>query len=141
MTATVARFAVRAKPPRGGLAWRMKIVRLQPDAAVSGGEHYYVAPEKLLAGNPRQTAWVHYSDPGGRFSAGYWRSEPGKWRIAYTEEEYCQILEGVSIITDDAGETVRLGPGDCFVVPRGFSGSWEVVTTTRKIFVIYEAGS
>jgi uncharacterized protein len=116
------------------------IVRLQPGAADIAGEEYHVAPDKLLAGNPRQTAWVHYSDPGGKVSVGYWRSEPGKWRIAYTEVEYCQILEGISIITDDTGVAVRLGPGDSFVVPRGFTGSWEVVVSTRKLFVIYEAG-
>jgi hypothetical protein len=31
--------------------------------------------------------------------------------------------------------------GESFVIPRGFVGTWEVVETTVKRFVIYEASS
>lgn len=111
-------------------------VHLLPnDTAV---EEYHLPPEKLIAGNPRQTLWQEYTDPTGRFSCGIWQSEAGKWRIAYTEEEYCQILEGESVITDEAGNAVTVRAGDSFVVPRGFVGTWEVVATTRKRYVVYE---
>ena len=103
-------------------------------------EHYFVVPEKLLAGNPRQSLWMHYTDPSGKFFAGVWHSEVGKWRVTYTEEEYCQILQGVSILTDTAGHAQRLQVGDSFVVPRGFVGTWEVLEPTRKIFAVYESG-
>ena len=103
------------------------------------GEEYFLPPEKLLQGNPRQTAWLHYTDPSGRFMAGIWHSERGRWKILYTEEEYCQVLEGVSIITDQAGTAVTVRAGEEFVIPAGFSGTWEVVEPTRKRFVIYEA--
>jgi uncharacterized cupin superfamily protein len=33
---------------------------------------------------------------------------------------------------------VTVGPGDRFVMPRGFRGTWEVVEATRKTFVIYQ---
>ena len=74
----------------------------------------------------------------GRFSSGIWQSEIGKWRIAYTEEEYCRILEGTSIISDAQGAEVTVAAGESFVIPRGFSGTWEVVEPTRKIYAIYE---
>lgn len=32
-----------------------------------------------------------------------------------------------------------VGPGSRFVMPRGFQGSWEVMETTTKRFVIFEA--
>ena len=110
-------------------------------AVAGGGEEYFLPPEKLLEGNPRQTAWVHYTDPTGRFSTGIWHSERGRWKILYTEEEYCQVLEGRSVITDQAGNAITVGAGDEFVIPAGFSGTWEVVEPTRKRFVIYEAGT
>ena len=100
----------------------------------------FVAPEKLLAGNPRQSTWLEYADPSGRFFVGTWASEVGKWKIAYTEEEECRMLEGVSIVTDDADVEITVQAGDRFVIPRGFIGTWEVVTPTRKTFVIYESG-
>lgn len=101
-------------------------------------QHYPLAPDKLVAGDPQQTVWMHYTDPSGRFMVGVWRSEPGTWRVTYTEEEYCHMLEGRSIVTDAAGRAVTVSAGESFVVPRGFVGTWEVVETTTKRFVIYE---
>lgn len=103
-------------------------------------EEYFLPAEKLVAGNPRQTLWQHYTDPSKKFFSGIWQSEPGAWKIAYTEEEYCQILEGISVLTDANGHAVTVRSGDSFVIPRGFTGTWEVLQTTRKIYVMYESG-
>ena len=103
-------------------------------------EEYHLAPEKLLVGNPRQRLWMQYADPTEKFLAGVWESEVGKWKISYTEEEYCRMLEGTSVITEVGGEAVTVTAGDSFVIPRGFVGTWEVLVTTRKTFVIYESG-
>ena len=40
------------------------------------------------------------------------------------------------LLTDKDGVTREIGPGDSFVLQPGFSGTWEVVETTRKLFVI-----
>jgi uncharacterized cupin superfamily protein len=107
----------------------------------SPGEEYFVPAEKLLQGNPKQTVWLHYTDASGKFMAGIWHSERGCWRILYTEEEYCRVLEGVSVITDQAGTALTVRAGEEFVIPAGFVGTWEVVEPTRKQFVIYEPGT
>lgn len=117
-----------------------RVHRLDDAAAEVEAEHYFVAPEKLIAGNPRQSVWTQYADPSGKFFAGTWASEVGKWSIHYTEEEECRILEGVSIITDAQGHAVTVRAGDRFVIPRGFTGTWEVEEPTRKTFVVYEPG-
>lgn len=92
------------------------------------------APEKLIAGNPVFTSW-DIEDAGGLY-AGIWQSTPGKWRVEYDEWEYCHILEGHSILTDDGGAVHELRAGDAFVIRPGFRGTWEVVETTRKEYVI-----
>lgn len=115
-------------------------IRLLADNAGDYDE-YFLAPEKRLAGNPKQQVWLQYTDPSGRFFAGVWASGPGKWKVAYTEEEYCEILAGESVITDDTGDAATVRAGDRFVVPRGFTGTWEVVAATRKVFVIFEPGA
>jgi uncharacterized protein len=102
-------------------------------------EEYYLPPEKLISGNPKQTLWSHYTDPSSQFFTGIWHSEPGKWHVYYTEEEYCRILEGRSIITDTDGRPVTVEAGEDFVIPKGFVGTWEVVEATRKTYVIWQA--
>jgi uncharacterized cupin superfamily protein len=83
---------------------------------------------------------LQYTDTTSRFFVGTWHSEPGKWRVVYTEEEYCEMIEGSSVITDEAGNAVTVVAGDRFVVPRGFVGTWEVVAPTTKRFVIFDSG-
>jgi len=114
---------------------------LKFSASTAPEESYYLAAEKLIEGNPKQSLIQHYTDPSKKFFSGIWHSEVGKWRIHYTEEEYCQILEGTSVLTDAAGHAVTVSAGESFIIPRGFDGTWEVVEPTKKIYVIYEAGS
>jgi len=104
-------------------------------------EEYYLDDEKRLEGNPKQTLWMEYTDPTKQYFVGVWCSEVGKWKVHYTEEEYCCMTEGVSIVTDEQGVAIRLELGDEFVIPRGFKGTWEVVEATTKRFVIYENAS
>lgn len=92
-------------------------------------------PEKLISGTPRFLTWNLEEADGGIY-AGVWQATPGKWRISYDEWEYFHILEGHSIVTEDGGEPVDLRPGDSMVLRPGFKGTWEVVETTRKDYVI-----
>lgn len=101
-------------------------------------EHYRKEPERLLAGNPQLTVWQHYTDASGQFAVGEWAGDVGSWRVQYSEEEFCQIIEGVSIITDDAGHSTTVRAGDRFVIPAGFQGTWQVLEPTRKTYVVYE---
>lgn len=109
--------------------------------ADSSPETFGVSAERLISGHPIQTLWNHYSSPCGRFSAGIWECTPGHWRVHYSEYEYCEILHGRSVLHDGAGQRRVLHAGDRFVIPAGFQGSWEVLETTRKHYVIFEPGA
>ncbi len=95
--------------------------------------------EKCVEGQPIQRTWHHFTSADDKFFAGIWEAEPGCWRIRYTENEFCQILAGRSILRDADGNETELKTGDNIVIPSGFQGEWQVVETTRKIYVIYEA--
>jgi uncharacterized cupin superfamily protein len=94
--------------------------------------------ERILAGDPRQRTWNHYSDPTGQFHAGVWQGEPGAWRVRYEthEEEFCILLEGQVRLTESSGAVREFGPGASFVVPGGFTGVWENLTRVRKAYAI-----
>ena len=106
-------------------------LRLTTDVAP---EYDQPAPDKILSGAPEFTTW-NVEDRDGIY-CGTWRATPGKWLIQYDEWEYCKILEGHSILTEDGGESFELKAGDGFVIRRGFKGTWEVVETTIKEYVI-----
>ncbi|MBO3759807.1 cupin domain-containing protein [Ciceribacter sp. L1K22] len=93
------------------------------------------APDRLIAGAPQFLTWNLEEAPGGIY-AGVWQATPGKWRISYDEWEYFHILEGHSIVTEDGGTPIHLKAGDRLILRPGFNGTWEVVETTRKDYVI-----
>ncbi|NBN66059.1 DUF861 domain-containing protein [Microvirga tunisiensis] len=94
------------------------------------------APARLLSGQPEFTTWLVETREDGRQFSGVWQSTPGAWRVVYDEWEFCSILSGVSRLTDATGAVRELRAGDSFILEPGFTGIWEVVETTRKLFVI-----
>lgn len=93
------------------------------------------ATDRLLDGDPQFRTWSIDEADGGLY-AGVWEATPGKWRIMYDEWEYFSILSGYSIVTADNGKVFHLRAGDRMVLRPGFSGTWEVVETTRKDYVV-----
>jgi uncharacterized cupin superfamily protein len=96
------------------------------------------AADRVLAGSPQTTVSNHYADDSQQFFAGTWSSTVGKWRIEYTEHEFCHLLEGQVVLTADDGRAWRFGPGDAWVIPAGFSGTWETVEPATKRYAIFE---
>lgn len=101
-------------------------------------DHYLPASEKILKGNPEQILYNHYNSPCGQLSAGVWEGAVGQWTVNYTEHEYCEIVQGVSVLRDEDGNAKTLRAGDRFVIPAGFKGTWEVLEACRKIYVVFE---
>jgi len=115
------------------------IIRLVEESLLASEPiEYLPAPEKIVSGHPRQRVWSQYTDASQKFSVGIWECEPGAWRIRYTEEEYCRVVMGRSLLTSADGVVREVVAGDEFVIPRGFEGVWEVLERTRKVYVIYE---
>lgn len=93
------------------------------------------APDRLISGDPKFQTWNAEEAEGGLY-VGIWESTPGKWRIVYDEWEFCHILSGVSVIEEEGGEARTVRAGDSFVLRSGFRGTWEVIETTRKEYVV-----
>lgn len=90
--------------------------------------------DRVIAGDPVFTTW-NIEDRDGLL-CGIWRSTPGKWRISYDEWEYCRIITGLSVLTQDGGAARIVRAGDGFIIHPGFKGTWEVMETTTKEYVI-----
>ncbi len=97
------------------------------------------AADRLISGTPELKVWNAYTDGTQQFFAGRWSATRGKWRVRYTENELCVMTAGRVVIESDSGERSTFGRGDAFVVPAGFSGSWEVLEDCSKIYAIFES--
>jgi uncharacterized cupin superfamily protein len=102
------------------------------------GESSNPAPERILSGIPRARVANQYADPSEQFFCGIWTSTAGKWRVRYTEHEFCVVLEGRMRIESLDGDRHDVRAGDAFVVPAGFEGTWEVTEPSRKWYAIFE---
>lgn len=96
------------------------------------------APAHVLSGRPVIHGLNAFTSFTGSFSTGVWECSPGKWRVHYAEDELNLIVRGKAIVADDQGQTRTFGPGDAFVIPAGFRGTWEVLETMRKVYAIHE---
>lgn len=101
-------------------------------------DRYRPDPAKVLKGDPEQAVFNHYNSPCGQMNAGVWEGAVGQWTVNYTEHEYCEIVQGVSVLRDNDGNAKTLRAGDRFVIPAGFQGTWEVLEPCRKIYVVFE---
>ncbi|MCX7299706.1 MAG: cupin domain-containing protein [Rhodobacterales bacterium] len=89
---------------------------------------------RIISGDPVFTTWNIEETKDS--CCGIWRCTPGKWRIFYEEWEYCRIVSGLSVLTEDGGAARIVRAGDSFVIRPGFKGTWEVMETTVKDYVI-----
>jgi uncharacterized protein len=69
---------------------------------------------------------------------GIWQCAPGSWTITdRPDTESIRLIEGRVRLTNAAdGSSVELGPGDALVLPKGWSGRWEILQTARKFYVL-----
>lgn len=99
-------------------------------------EHSTPAPDRVIDGDPHFTLWTLESSEDETRFAGYWASTPGTWRVSYDEWEYCTLVEGRAIVTEDGHAPVHLHPGDHFIFRPGYIGQWQVVEPVVKTFVV-----
>ena len=56
----------------------------------------------------------------------------------YPYDQFVIVLSGKSVLTDEAGNAQSFSAGDFFVVPKGFTGTWEEYGVYRELIVILE---
>jgi uncharacterized cupin superfamily protein len=96
-------------------------------------------PGEIVSGDPVTSVQNYFTDATGQYFAGVWESTVGKWRVRYTESEFCAILQGKCVLTEDGGKAETFTKGDSFVIPSGFTGTWETVEPVKKLYAIFEA--
>jgi len=99
---------------------------------------------QLQKKGPRNADWGEPED----FSKSFWKAGPtatGSW--ACTEggfngtpnrpnTEWFYVLEGAGFLTNLDGTARRFGAGDVVILPKGWSGRWDVIEPIRKVWCL-----
>lgn len=88
-------------------------------------------------GTSPQSASKNFYDVGPT-DVGYWTCTPGSFAVTTPRPtaEGFYVLEGVFFLTNHAdGNTQRCVAGDTVVLPKGWTGEWNVVETVQKLWV------
>ncbi len=89
------------------------------------------------SGDPQMAATVFFSGHG--VEVGVWECTAGGWAIVdRPTTETMMLLRGTATITPAQGAPVSLSEGDVFVLPKGWSGRWDIAETVRKFYVLVD---
>jgi uncharacterized cupin superfamily protein len=103
-----------------------------------------VRPHQLLQG--RDGAYtIATTYKSGVFAGNkvvFWGSEAGALKAgSYPLDEFVYVLEGDLVTVDADGTRHEFHPGDAFVIPKGWAGTWDMKTRFKKIIVTFDAAT
>jgi uncharacterized cupin superfamily protein len=71
-------------------------------------------------------------------TVGFWEGQPGAVRLdPWPYDELAVMLTGRVALVDDSGARREFAAGQAFLVPQEFSGVWETIEPSTKIFVAF----
>jgi uncharacterized cupin superfamily protein len=92
----------------------------------------------LASGEGLQSGIRYFHDEAG-LSVGIWAATPFTTHLLpYPVHEFMIVHEGTITIEDEDGIAHSFGPGEAFLIPRGFMGRWRQEDRVLKSFVIFE---
>ena len=85
---------------------------------------------------PPQERGAVLADEGG-VTAGLWEATPYAERFNdFGATEMAVIVSGRVRITPDGGAAQDFGPGEVYLLKKGFKGTFEVLETLRKYYMV-----
>jgi uncharacterized protein len=92
--------------------------------------------EEATGPEMRTSGITLWKDDSGAES-GIWECTPGPSRWELETNELVHVLSGSMTVTADRAEPIEVGAGDVVMFPRGWSGTWEIHETLRKVYAIF----
>ena len=92
--------------------------------------------EEVLEGGTGQRGEVFFL--GDELAVGAWEADASILAIRepLDYDEFVTVLSGKLILTDEQGTAEEYLPGDSVVVPKGFTGTWQMLGNFREIYVM-----
>jgi uncharacterized cupin superfamily protein len=128
-------------PESGADNQLLELVRL-PSQVASGEalDEFEPWPESMQVQRVgRHAVKVWFS--GELLTAMVYQADEGTLRfVSIPYDEHVYILQGSAVLVTDGGQAHEFGAGDAFVVPKGWSGTWQFLKGYREL-VVFETRS
>jgi len=89
----------------------------------------------IVEGTPQARSKRLWTSIDGTASVIAWSCTPGRFNWHYKVDEILHIVSGEVFVTDDKGQSRRLGPGDMVYFRAGSSSLWHVTQELRKVAI------
>jgi uncharacterized cupin superfamily protein len=91
-----------------------------------------------LTGDIMTASFVPFTSEDGKILCGTWECEQGASRWEFLDRgEFIHVLSGRMTVQQDGEDGVTLTAGSSAVFPLGWTGTWTVHETLRKVFTVY----
>ena len=114
-------------------------VKMNPDrlagVGLSPGEPF-IAPEDILEGNHRPRGDSLFG--GKELIVRVYEDDAATFAISrpFPVDEFVLVLDGKLILTDANGKVQEFVAGESLMVPKGFSGTWQMLGNYRELIVV-----
>jgi hypothetical protein len=106
-------------------------------ATIALAEPRPLAPPGLISGNPKEVNLVLFETGTRDLRVGLWACTAYTERYDYYPfDELMIILSGQVEIIDAEGHSGQFGPGDAFIMHKGFCGLWRQTEYMMKYYAI-----
>jgi uncharacterized protein len=89
----------------------------------------------IIEGTPQARSKRLATSADGTSSVMAWSCTAGRFNWHYAVDEAIHIISGEVFVTNESGESHRLGPGDMVFFPAGSHSTWYVPHEVRKFAV------
>ncbi len=83
---------------------------------------------KTLEGEPKIGGRIWLGGEGSPVSVGVFMATQGSFEVEYAFMEHVSVIEGLVALTDECGTRREFGPGDSWLVKKGETVRWDVLT-------------
>jgi len=94
-----------------------------------------ISPRWIIEGAPEAHSKRLATSADGAAAVIAWSCTPGRFYWHYTTDEIAHVISGEVFLTDENGDSRRLGPGDMVYFPAGSKSLWHVTQAVRKVAI------
>ena len=115
----------------------MKIARISDAVNIPSEELEDWGAPKSVGEPVPQLRGLTLSENADGSESGIWECTPGKFVREIMQAEMVTFLSGHCIFHPEEGDPVEIKGGDVLFFPENSKGTWEIIETVRKAYLIY----